>query len=432
MSTFNQHQQTETSVSKKLTMTLIKHLKFTLLWSLLYISVRLAYGETLSMLIVAAGIIVLLIPKTRAYSPIYGDYLYAKKVAARKEGNTFLRQLGLVKASDFESYNVSLIEGQDIVQLVVTDPINGISSKQVYETCVSQKDRKNAVTVTNELTGKGSQVVTFHLVDPLTGTRHAEITTPTNTPTIGRCASGGEATINLVDASHIIVQGQTRSGKSHFLRVLLAHLAGENTVQVWGIDPGTSLLAPVAEATNAERFSLGYNPETTYKLLQKLVDSMDSRLHTLRTQKMDKFEEFSESMPLIVVVLDEYAGIIRQLNDYDSDHKPAERLSAKAKALINRLVAEGAKVGFRVVVSTQRADTQSVDGSIRAQFATRFTFNVDNADAVRMLHPNATEAAEDVAAFPPGRALMRYDRTTETVQVDMLSYKEYRGIWERL
>lgn len=432
MSTFNQHQQTETSVSKKLTMTLIKHLKFTLLWSLLYISVRLAYGEALSMLIVASAVIVLIIPKTRAYSPIYGDYLYAKKIAARKAGNSFLRQLGLVKESDFESYNVSLIKGQDTVQLVVTEPINGISTKQVYETCVSQKDRKNAFTVTNELTGKGSQVVTFHLIDPLAGTRHAEIAAPTTTPVIGRRASGGDATINLVDASHAIVQGQTRSGKSSFLRVLLANLAGENTVQVWGIDPGTALLAPVAEATNAEHFSLGNDPETTYALLEKLVSEMDSRLRDLLTQRLDKYEEFSEGMPLIVVVFEEYAGIIRQLSDYDSLHKPAERLSNKAKALINRLVAEGAKVGFRVIISTQRADTQSIDGAIRAQFATRLTFNVDNADAVRMLHPNATDEVEDVAVFPPGRALMRYDLNTETIQVDLLSYEGYRGIWEKL
>lgn len=413
-------------------MTLIKHLKVTLLWILLYIVVRLACGESISMLVVAAGIIALLVPETRAYSPVFGDYIYAKKVAARKAGNGFLVELGLVKESDLNSYDVSLIEGQDTVQLVVAKPINGVSSKQIYDTCVNQKDRKNAVTVTNELTGNGSQVVTFHLVDPLSGTRHADITTPTANPTIGRRASGGEAVINLVDASHIIVQGQTRSGKSCFLRVILAHLAGENTVQVWGIDPGTSLLAPVAEATDTERFSLGNNPETTYELLDRLVDEMDSRLHNLRTQKLDKYEEFSESMPLIVVVLDEYASIISQLSDYDSLHKPAERLGAKAKALINRLVAEGAKVGFRVIVSTQRADTQSIDSSVRAQFATRLTFNVDNADAVRMLHPNATELATDVAGFVPGRALMRYDLTTETIQVDLFSYENYRGIWESL
>lgn len=413
-------------------MKLIKHLKLTLLWSLLYIVVRLACGESFSVLVVVAGIVVLLVPDARAYSPVFGDYLYAKKVAARKAGNAFLRQLGLVKKTDPDSYDVSLIKGQNTVQLVVTEPINGISSTQIYETCVIQKDRKNAFTVTNELTGNGGQIVTFHLVDPLAGTRHADITTPTANPTIGRRASGGEATINLVDASHIIVQGQTRSGKSHFLCVLLAHLAGENTVQVWGVDPGTSLLAPVAEATNAERFSLGNNPETTYELLDRLVDEMDSRLHTLRTQKLDKYEGFSESLPLMVVVLDEYASIIRQLSDYDSLHKPAERLSAKAKTLINRLVAEGAKVGFRVIVSTQRADTQSIEGSVRAQFATRITFNVDNADAVRMLHPNATEVAKDVAGFTPGRALMRYDLTTETIQVDLFSYEDYRGIWESL
>lgn len=413
-------------------MTLIKHLKVTLLWILLYIVVRLACGESISMLVVAAGIIALLVPETRAYSPVFGDYLYAKKVAARKAGNGFLVELGLVKESDLNSYDVSLIEGQDTVQLVVAKPINGVSSKQIYDTCVNQKDRKNAVTVTNELTGNGSQVVTFHLVDPLAGTRHADITTPTANPIIGRRASGGEAVINLVNASHIIVQGQTRSGKSCFLRVILAHLAGENTVQVWGVDPGTSLLAPVAEATDAGRFSLGNNPETTYELLDRLVDEMDSRLHNLRTQKLDKYEDFSESMPLIVVVLDEYASIISQLSDYDSLHKPAERLSNKAKALINRLVAEGAKVGFRVIVSTQRADTQSIDSSVRAQFATRLTFNVDNADAVRMLHPNATEVAKDVAGFTPGRALMRYDLTTETIQVDLLKYEKYRGIWESL
>ena len=115
-------------------MTLIKHLKVTLLWILLYIVVRLACGESISMLVVATGIIALLVPETRAYSPVFGDYIYAKKVAARKAGNGFLVELGLVKESDLNSYDVSLIEGQDTVQLVVAKPINGVSSKQIYDT----------------------------------------------------------------------------------------------------------------------------------------------------------------------------------------------------------------------------------------------------------------------------------------------------------
>lgn len=102
--------------------------------------------------------------------------------------------------------------------------------------------------------------------------------------------------------------------------------------------------------------------------------------------------------PVLLVVLEEYAGLVRLADVTD------KKLGAKVRALIARLLSEGRKAGVRVLIIVQRADAV-VDGLGPRPCAVRVSFSVDSGEAVRMLHP----ACEDVAGVlvaPPGLALV--------------------------
>lgn len=271
--------------------------------------------------------------------------------------------------------------------------------------------------------------LTAILRDPLNDVRVAG-TSVTTRIVVGRCDDGTEAIIDLADAAHIAVQGMTRSGKSALLYTILGQLVAAANVHVCGIDPNQVLLGPLAEApgTDSKDFVLGADPVAALALLDEACRVMDERARRLTDLGIAAYEEFSSDLPLRVFVLEEYAGLLRQATAHDEGLKPGERTAGKIKQRVGRLVSEGAKAGIRIILITQRMDATIVDGDSRGQFGTRITMAVDNGDAVRMLHPQASpESVDSVVRFPVGRCLFWQHRTEKFMQADFTPYSEYRS-----
>jgi DNA segregation ATPase FtsK/SpoIIIE-like protein len=111
---------------------------------------------------------------------------------------------------------------------------------------------------------------------------------------------------------------------------------------------------------------------------------------------------------MLMVVLEEYPGILEAAQRADdlSGARGGDRLAPRIAADVASLVAQGAKVGVRVLLLIQRAEASIMSGAVRANAGTRMTLKVDNTDSVRMLHPSATsDEAEPVGRFAPGVAL---------------------------
>lgn len=270
--------------------------------------------------------------------------------------------------------------------------------------------------------------LTAVLRDPLNDVRVAGTSVTTHI-VVGRCDDGTEAIIDLADAAHIAVQGMTRSGKSALLYTILGQLVAAANVHVCGIDPNQVLLGPLAEAPgiDSKDFVLGSDPVAALALLDEACRVMDERARRLTDLGIAAHEEFTDDLPVCVIVLEEYAGLLRQAAAHDGALKPAERTAGKIKQRVARLVSEGAKAGIRVVLITQRMDASIVDGDSRGQFGTRITLSVDNGDAVRMLHPQASpETVEAVVRFPVGRCLFWQHRREQIMQADFTPYEEYR------
>lgn len=212
---------------------------------------------------------------------------------------------------------------------------------------------------------------------------------------LGVAESGRVLASSLLDSGHLIAQGQTRAGKSRWAYGVLGQVAGTAGVEVCGVDPTGLLLRPWLASRQAGPIASGPNAGAL-AVLDALAADLDARLAAMPED--DDVLPASEAHPLRLVVLEEWAGIVSRLSKTDG---------TRVKELLTRLVAEGHKARYRVLLLCQRADATEVGGFARGQFATSVTFRVDSAEAVKMLHQGVgpdVVAAHTAAA--PGVALV--------------------------
>jgi len=237
---------------------------------------------------------------------------------------------------------------------------------------------------------------------------------------MGRTEQGRMMNVNLAGSSHLIFQGQTRSGKSVATYGLLMQVAAMPDVLVTGCDPTGILLAPFHDSRHAEWQAMTTRDiDAHVAVLDRIVDEMDSRNSTLASRYLDKLSSFTHDEPLILVVLEEYPGLLKAAAASKQDKDISVRVS--------RLLAEGAKAGIRVLMLVQRADASIVGGAERSNIATRLTLRVDNAAAVRMLHEGLSDdsLAEDMRTNPPGVGLFESAGPCYRVRTPFTMHPEY-------
>lgn len=249
----------------------------------------------------------------------------------------------------------------------------------------------------------------------------------------GRREDGLSAVWNPWDASHLAVQGQTRSGKSVLMYHLLSSLAHRSDVVVCGVDPSGLLLAPWRGLRPEFTHIGGRDMSHAAKVLGNLVNEMDARIERLLGTDQDQVREFSESNPQLVVVLEEYPGLLSAAKS--DDEAEGRKVGARAAPIIvrhvSRLVQESAKVGIRLVLIAQRMEASIVGGSERSNFGTRISMRVDNGESVRMLHPRAEpELIQQVSLFQPG--VMILDQPGEPLCLARSDFCDYQMYLERV
>ena len=200
---------------------------------------------------------------------------------------------------------------------------------------------------------------------------------------LGKDITGESFTMDLAKAPHLLIAGQTGSGKSVCINALMASMLFSKTpdeLRMILVDPKAvelkmyenipHLLAPVIT-----------KPEIAIQALQWLCYEMDRRTEVLASAKVRniggfnaKFEagELPEEVPeedrghrmaFIVVIIDEMADLMMVAGK--EIEKSVARLAAKARA-----------VGIHLVLATQRPSVKVITGIIKANLPTRISFKV--------------------------------------------------------
>jgi len=242
---------------------------------------------------------------------------------------------------------------------------------------------------------------------------------------LGKDIAGNPVVADLAKMPHLLVAGTTGSGKSVAINAMILSLlykAEPKHVRFILIDPKMlelsvyqdipHLLAPVVtdmkQAANALNWCVA-EMERRYKLMSWLgVRNLSGYNHKIADAEKQgrKLEDPAtiatgnpvplESLPLIVVVIDELADLMMVSGK-------------KVEELIARLAQKARAAGVHLILATQRPSVDVITGLIKANIPTRIAFQVaSKVDSRTILDQSGADAllgARDMLYLPAGTGL---------------------------
>ena len=237
---------------------------------------------------------------------------------------------------------------------------------------------------------------------------------------LGKDISGNPVVADLAKMPHLLVAGTTGSGKSVGLNAMLLSLlfkSDPEEVRMILIDPKmlelsvydgiphllTPVITDMSNASNGLRWCVA-EMDRRYKLMsltgvkslaaynKKIKDAEKNNKQIVNPYNEDE-EEFLETLPSIVVVVDEFADMMMLVGK-------------KLEHLIARIAQKARAAGIHLILATQRPSVDVITGLIKANMPTRIAFQVSTKiDSRTILDQGGAEQLlgdGDMLYFPPG------------------------------
>ncbi len=178
---------------------------------------------------------------------------------------------------------------------------------------------------------------------------------------------------------HVLVAGTTGSGKSEFLKSMVAALMlrnTPNTLRMTLIDPKVLTFSPLA-GTAFLTGPIVIDMQEAIEKLEHAVADMDQRYQQLNDEHFDNLSERFQAgltdIPYTVLIFDEFADLVLI----------GGAQKKRFEALTARLAAKGRAAGVHLVLATQRPEKAVVTGLIKANLPLRICLRVNSStDAV--------------------------------------------------
>ena len=206
---------------------------------------------------------------------------------------------------------------------------------------------------------------------------------------IGKDISGQAVVGELNKMPHLLIAGQTGSGKSVMINTLLTSLLYRNSpsdMKLILVDPKQVEMAPYEDIPHLLTPVIT-EPEKTISALKWAVNEMERRYKLLAGEKIRNIKDYNKkiaskgtkiavadengnvqqhedgAMPYIVIVIDELADLMMVA-------------ARDVEALIVRLAQKARAVGIHLVLATQRPSVDVITGLIKANIPARIGFTV--------------------------------------------------------
>jgi S-DNA-T family DNA segregation ATPase FtsK/SpoIIIE len=187
---------------------------------------------------------------------------------------------------------------------------------------------------------------------------------------IGKDIGNNPIVADLARMPHLLVAGQTGSGKSVMINTLLTSLLYHNSpsdMKLILVDPKQVEMAPYNDIPHLLTPVIN-EPEKCISALKWAVAEMERRLRTMAEVGKRNIGEYNnlkkeEGMPYIVIVIDELADLMMMA-------------ARDVEALIVRLAQKARAAGIHLVLATQRPSVDVITGLIKANVPARIAFTV--------------------------------------------------------
>ena len=229
---------------------------------------------------------------------------------------------------------------------------------------------------------------------------------------LGQGSEGAEWR-SLLDTSHILVGGESRSGKSTWLNALLVSLLATHTpaeLRLAIVDPKGVEFTPLNGVPHLVK-PVAVDPGEASSVTGWLVAEMDRRrdlfagfyARNLQSYNKRAVEAGGEPLPLVLVIIDEVSDIALQCGLKSAFYRNLIRLSCK-----------GAAFGLTLVLATQNPKAEVLNTLIRGNLSTRIAFRVATVEHSRTIL--GCGGAQELPRGVRGRLVARLEGGLVTLQ----------------
>ncbi len=203
---------------------------------------------------------------------------------------------------------------------------------------------------------------------------------------VGLTVTGKPVFMDIDEMPHVLIAGQTKSGKSVAINCMLLSLlfrATPDEVQLILIDPKRvelniysnlpHLIMPVIDDPQRAAAALSWavaEMERRYELFDKVMARNTDEYYAMKDENPD-----FEYMPRIIIVIDELADLMLQVREHVEEK-------------INRLAAKARACGMYLLIGTQRPSVDIITGLIKANIPARISFKVSSPQDSRIILGN--------------------------------------------
>jgi S-DNA-T family DNA segregation ATPase FtsK/SpoIIIE len=185
---------------------------------------------------------------------------------------------------------------------------------------------------------------------------------------IGKDISGSSIVADLDKMPHLLIAGQTGSGKSVMINSVLTSLLYRNSpsdLKLILVDPKQVELKPYDDIPHLLAPVIT-DPEKCISALKWAVAEMERRYRALSEAGRRNIAEYNnlkkeEGMPYVIIVIDELADLMMMA-------------ARDVEALVVRVAQKARAVGIHLVLATQRPSVDVITGLIKANIPARIAF----------------------------------------------------------
>jgi len=206
---------------------------------------------------------------------------------------------------------------------------------------------------------------------------------------LGENTYGQPMYADLAKMPHLLIAGQTGSGKSVFINSTIATLLAKkmpSEVKLLMIDPKQVEFVAYSDIPHLME-PIANNTEEARDLLNIAVEEMEERFTLFKKKKVKKLSEYNEKtgerLPHIVFIVDEFSDLMMM-----GDNKTKKDVESK----IVRIAQKARAVGIHMILATQKPLATIVTSLIKANMPARIAFCVaTGVDSRVILDENGAE-----------------------------------------
>ncbi len=203
---------------------------------------------------------------------------------------------------------------------------------------------------------------------------------------VGKGISGDVVLCDLEKVPHLLIAGQTGSGKSACLNGLIISLLYKSSpedLRFILVDPKRVEFSAYTGMPHLLFNNIIYEPNEVLNALKWAVSEMERRYALLAKYKCNQLSAFNKNpdvvngnvdrLPHIIVIIDELADIMQSAVKRDIEDR-IKTIAAKARA-----------AGIHLIVATQRPSADVLTGTIKTNLTSRIAFKVSGQTDSRII-----------------------------------------------